>query len=110
MAKPDELVTHILDALASYCPVEAKAMFGGFGVYCDGLMFAIIVKGDLYVKVDDESRNEFEERGLQKFSYLRQGKPQSMSYYSVPEEVFDDSDALHYWAGMGYEAALRAKK
>ncbi|WP_024851233.1 TfoX/Sxy family protein [Hydrogenovibrio kuenenii] len=110
MAKRDDFVDHIVDSLQFFCPAIAKPMFGGYGIYCGDLMFAIIIKGDLYVKVDDETRSLFEEKGLEKFSYLRQGKTCHLSYYTVPEEVIDDLDTLCYWAGLGYEAALRANK
>ncbi|MBN2607054.1 MAG: TfoX/Sxy family protein [Thiotrichales bacterium] len=108
MNKRDDFVDHIIDNLQLFCPATAKRMFGGHGIFCGDLMFALIISGELYVKVDDENRALFEEKGLEKFSYLRQGKTCYLSYYTVPEEVIDDLDTLCYWAGLGYEAALRA--
>lgn len=84
-------------------------MFGGAGVYCDGVFFAIIGDDDLWLKVDDETRAEFEAAGSGPFTVEMKGKTGTMSYYAAPEEIFDDEDALRHWTTLALDAARRSK-
>ena len=65
-------------------------MFGGHGVYHEGLMFALVVDDVLYLKADAELAEQFEAKGLKRFQYVKRGKPMSMSYYQAPEGIYDD--------------------
>ncbi len=103
-----EYVAHIVEVLQFIGPVESKSMFGGFGVFLEGLMFGLIADGELYLKVDDENRQSFEDLGLQAFSYGKQGREFKMSYYQAPEEAMEDGELLAEWASAAYGAALRA--
>jgi len=110
MVNRDEFVSFLLEGLEGIGSVRARAMFGGYGIYLNDLICAIIVESTLYVKADPISCKLFERRGLTRFSYLKKGKECFMSYYLVPEEAIDDTQQLNYWVQKGYEAALRAKK
>jgi len=96
--------------LEGFGAVRAKAMFGGHGIYLNGLISAIVVDDVLYIKADQTSRKIFEMRGLAQFSYIKNGKKCFMSYYMAPEESLDNSEELTSWAQRGYEAALRSRK
>ena len=56
MAKQSDYVIYLFELLTDFGDVEAKSMFGGFGLYLDGLMFAIVADDALYFKVDDVSK------------------------------------------------------
>ena len=56
---------HIVDLLQFIGPIESKSMFGGFGVFLEGLMFGLIVGSELYLRVDSQSRQDSEDLGLQ---------------------------------------------
>ena len=103
-------VAHCLELLAPQGRARARRMFGGHGIYHDGLMFGLVVNEQLYLKADTLSRHEFLARDLPTFSYLRQGKPMQLSYYLAPEDIFDDADAARHWAGLAFDAALRGRK
>lgn len=84
-------------------------MFGGIGLFVDGLMFGIITGTDtLYLKADDALAAEFVALGAGPMSYTRAGKTRSMSYYAVPAEFLDDPEALTAWAQKAIAAAHRA--
>lgn len=101
---------HLQDAFRRFGPVETRRMFGGAGVYHQGVMFGLVVDEVLYLKVDDASRAAFVERGLGPFEYTRLGKRVKIgSFFQAPEEVLEDADAALAWARRAYEAALRAK-
>lgn len=95
--------------LTPFGPVVARAMFGGFGLYCEGIMFGLIAGDRLYFKVDDGNRADYVEAGTGPFTYDGRGKPIEMSYYEVPERIYAATDALAAWAAKALAAARRAK-
>lgn len=103
-----DFVQHVVELLQSLGPVTARRMFGGHGVFLDGLMFALIADNVLFFKADDESRARFTDEGLQAFSYNKQGKVMSLSYYQAPEETLEDRQAMASWGNLGFSCALRA--
>lgn len=103
----DEFAVFINDQLQVLGPVDCKRMFGGYGYFLGGLMFALIADNLLYLKVDDENRKAFEEMGLEPFTYQKKDKTFSMSYYQAPDVVYEDIEAMHTWGNSAYSAALR---
>lgn len=85
-------------------------MFGGAGLYRDGLMFGLASGGEIYLKADEETVERFREAGCRPFVYERGGKSATMSYWSAPAEVLDDGEALKAWAELAFQAAVRSRK
>lgn len=101
-----ELCVELLSPLG---PVRARAMFGGQGLYIDGLFAALIAGGELYLKVDDATQARFEAAGCQPFTFeMKNGQQTSMRYYRPPEEALESPPLMLPWARMAFEAALRA--
>jgi len=98
------------DVFEAFGPIRAKRMFGGYGIYCEDLMFALVSDDVLYLKSDEAMARELAARDLEPFEYTRQGKRMQMSYYTAPAEIFDDPDEAQRWAKRAYAAALRARK
>jgi len=90
--------------------ITARRMFGGHGLYCDGLFVAIITGEQLYFKADAQTQSAFENRGLRRFTYSTRGKTVQLMYYEVPAEVFDEAHAMQSWGRLAMEAAVRARK
>lgn len=90
--------------------VRIRNMFGGAGVYFDDLMFALIAGETLFFKVDERNRSDFEAEDMGPFLYEpSSGKTIAMSYYELPERLYDDPDELVLWARKALDAALSAK-
>lgn len=85
-------------------------MFGGHGVYHDGLMFGLVADDELYLKVDAQSSDAFAARDLPRFRYVKQGRTLDLSYCLAPEEIYDDPEEAERWARLALGAALRARK
>lgn len=108
MAMKNEFVEYLLELLEPFGGVRAKAMFGGFGIYRNDLMFALVAEDTLYLKVDEKTRLDFTAKGLPPFIYENKGKKFSMSYHQAPEEALEDPGEMRQWAEKAYGAALRA--
>ncbi len=101
----DRVLTHLNQVGA----VTSRSMFGGFGLYLDGVMFALIAYDILYFKVDDSNRAEFMAAGMQPFTYEGKQKPVVMSYYQLPEAVLADVNALSIWVEKARTAAVQSR-
>jgi DNA transformation protein and related proteins len=102
----------IQELFAQFRPVTVRRMFGGAGISVDGITFGLIVRGAIYLKVDDQSIPAFEQEGSQPFTYERaQSRPKlvSMSYWRLPERLYDDPDELANWAERAFAIAQRQK-
>ncbi len=86
-------------------------MFGGGGVYHDGVMFGLIADDVLYLKADDKTSPDFEQEGSTPFiSASKNGKQANMPYWQVPERLYEDVDELAKWATKAYSVAKATKK
>ena len=110
MKRHDEFVDYLLELMQPLGPVYAKAMFGGYGIYIDDLMFALVADDVLYFKTGEINISDYEQRELPAFTYVRNGKTCSMSYSEAPAEVMDDTDAMYQWANKAIAAALKNRK
>lgn len=104
-----EFAQLIKDALAPLGHIAVQRMFGGAGIYCDGIMFGLVGDGVIYLKADDLNKKDFEAESLGPFVYHGKGRPIQMSYWQAPERLLDDPDEMREWAAKAIAAARRAK-
>lgn len=97
---------YVIDLLSPWAPVTAKGMFGGYGMYRQGQIFAIVIDDTLYFKVGEKNRPDYESAGSSPFTYVTKRKKIVMSYWRVPDEVLEDWEALPIWAEKAYQTAL----
>ena len=105
-----EFTDYLGEVFEEFGPILVKRMFGGHGLFHDGLMLGLVADDTLYLKADDESAHYFEDRGLPQFEYAKADRTVKMSYYLTPEEIFDDPVEAAVWAERAFEAALRADR
>jgi DNA transformation protein len=99
---------YITELFAGFGPVTVRRMFSGAGIFADGLMIALVVDGVIFLKADEETIPQFEGEGLSPFSYQRQGGRRTiMSYWRMPERLYDDPDELADWARRAMAVAQR---
>lgn len=99
----DSFLEFVLEQMEAAGRLEARFMFGGHGLYCDGVFFAILAGGRLYFKTDESSRSAYRERGAGPFQ-PRSGQVLK-NYYEVPIEILEDRDALLAWARQAVDVA-----
>src|SRR2546423_350025 len=106
MPVSEEYLDYTVDQLGCIGEIVAKKMFGGVGLYHDGLFFGLIASDVLYFKVDDENRSHYETAGSRAFQPYGDGSS-SMNYFEVPVDVLEDVDKLKAWATAAVAAAER---
>ena len=97
----------VLEQMSGIPGVGLKAMFGGYGIYREGLMFALIADESLYFKADDALVVEFTALGLPPFVFESRGKSVAMKYHLAPESVFEESAQMRHWADKAFLCAVR---
>jgi DNA transformation protein and related proteins len=110
MAASAEFLDFLKDQLRGLGPVTARRMFSGAGLYCDRVIFALLLRDTLYFKVDDINRAAYEAEGLEPFSYEARGKTVTIgAYWRMPERLFDEPDEMLDWARAALAAGRRAE-
>ncbi len=98
----------LAELFAPFAAVAVRRMFGGHGVYVDGLCFAIESDGEVYLKTDEENRSAFAAAGSSPFVYVARGKAITMAYWRLVAGAYDDREEFSRWAALGADAARRA--
>jgi DNA transformation protein len=78
-------------------------MFGGYGIFHEGLMFALISEDSLYFKVNESNRDMYKRTQSKPF-------PHGISYWEAPAEVLEENTKLHEWANISIEIAHETAK
>lgn len=112
MARPlPDLVEHACELFAPLGAIRVKAMFGGWGFYCNELFFALVAAETLYLKADAESASRFREAGGEPFRFTyRDGHTETMNYWTVPGEALESTAEMRPWGRVALAAALRARR
>jgi len=100
-------IDYVLELFGPFGTVSSRRMFGGHGIYLDGLMFAIVTGDVLYLKADKMNMGEFEQAGCDKFAYMRKGRRTALNFYQAPSDAMEAPEFMLPWARSAYAAALR---
>jgi DNA transformation protein len=95
-------VEELQDNLASLGDIRLRNMFGGYGVFMEDTMFALVdSSGTVFFKVDDSNLSLYEDAGSEKHG--------RMPYYRVPGNVLGDEETLLKWAQISINVSKKAK-
>lgn len=99
----------LIELFAGFGPVAIRRMFSGYGVSADAVNFALVLRGAIYLRADENSIPRFEAEGCGPFSYEMKGKVRTIgSYWRLPERLYDEPDEVTEWARTAHVAAERA--
>jgi len=107
-AARNEFVDYVVELMAGWATVSARKMFGGYGLYREGLMFALIVEDELFLKTDKVNMVQFEREGCHPFVYQSKARSVQLSYWSAPAASLDSLVEMGEWCQSAYGSALRA--
>ena len=105
-----EFINFLHETFNTFGTLKTRKMFGGHGIYHQGLMIGLVADDELYLKVDKQTEAEFSAKDMQPFTFHKGEKLVKMSYFQAPEEIYDDHEQANYWANLAYAAAVRANK
>jgi DNA transformation protein len=108
MVASESFAEFLHEQLAPLGRVTMRRMFGKTGVFCDGLMFAMVTDDTLYFRVDDHNRTAFREaESFPPLNYAKKGRTIDLSFWRAPERLWDEPDELVTWARTALAAARR---
>jgi len=108
MVASDTFAEFLREQLAPLGRLTMRRMFGKTGVFCDGVMFAMVTENTLYLRVDDQNRVTFKEaEAFPPLNYTKKGGSIDLSFWRVPERLFDEPDEFVTWARAALAAARR---
>jgi DNA transformation protein len=110
MAVTEGFKEFVRDLFAEFGPVAIRNMFGGAGVYADGVMFAILADDALFLKTDAVSALAYASEGMTPFKYTPRGKePVAMSYWEVPPRLLEQPEEFAVWARQAHRIACASR-
>jgi DNA transformation protein and related proteins len=96
----------IHDLFQPFGAVTVRRMFGGAGLFADGVMFGLVSGGQIYLKADATTVTCFEREQCEPFEYsTKNGKRTLTSYWRLPDRLYDDADELAQWAKQALATA-----
>jgi DNA transformation protein len=109
MSIDEGLYAWVKEALEPLGPVTMRKMMGGATLYVDGIIFAIMVDGELWFKSDEEANPFWDGEGLtERFTVtFRDGTVDGMNYRRAPADVYDDAEAMQRYVAVAAEAGRR---
>jgi DNA transformation protein len=107
-AARNEFVAYVLELMAGWATVSARKMFGGHGLYREGIMFALIVEDELFFKTDASNVTQFESADSRPFTYQSKTRRVQMSYWSAPAACLESPPEMSVWCQLAYAAAMRS--
>ena len=107
MPKDLAFLAHLDELLEPLGKISSKIMFGGHGIYCNGIIMGLVIDRAFYLKVDEQTKSLFIQAGCKPFVYETKNKTVAMSYWSVPDEAMESAEGMLQWAKHAYASALR---
>jgi TfoX/Sxy family transcriptional regulator of competence genes len=108
-----DLIAQLDRKLAPLGHVATRRMFSGYAAYLDGTVFALILRGKLWLRVDDETRPDYIAAGMKPFAYTKPGSGKTVrieSYYECPAPILADAAKLRRWAKEARRASAERNK
>jgi DNA transformation protein and related proteins len=109
MAVQPQYLAYLLEQLAALPALRPNRMFGGVGLYSDGLFFGLIDDDTLYFKTGENNIGDYLARHMPKFMPFPEKTKQALGYHQVPADVIEDEEVLIAWARKAKDAALAKK-
>lgn len=104
----DDFPAYCEELLAPSGRVQRRRMFGGHGLYVDGLFVAIIAFERLYLKADADTAPRFQAAGGERFVYSASGRAVQLNYWTAPAEAMESPAAMLPWVRLAQQAARAA--
>ncbi|WP_413284682.1 TfoX/Sxy family DNA transformation protein [Vibrio sp. MA40-2] len=108
MDKP--VLKNSLELFTTFGNVKSRSMFGGFGIFVDDTMFALVVKDALHIRCCDALKQQFTDEDYQPYVYKKRGFPVVTKYFQLPNDLWDNTDDILHIASIALDSAHKAKE
>jgi len=106
-----ELAFEIAERIGGLGKVSIARFFSGAALIAGGVQFGFVIRGSLYLRVDDKTRAPFEAMGAKPFHYAGRSRTMTVaSYYEAPAEILEDDETLGQWAAAAHRAAVAVRR
>jgi DNA transformation protein len=109
MAVQPQFLAYVLEQLAGLSALRSNRMFGGIGLYSDGLFFGLIDDDTVYFKTDESNIAPYRERNMPRFMPFPDRPEAVLGYHQVPADVIEDAETLVDWAHWSVAVARAAQ-
>lgn len=96
--------------LAPLGDVGYRSQFGGYSLTVGDVVFAMVSEGELYLRACEESETYFAKKSAPALIYSKRGKPITLNYYLVDDELWQDKDKLLQLSTNALMTARRQKR
>jgi DNA transformation protein len=111
MVASDSFAEFLHEQLSPLGRLTFRRMFGKTGVFCDGVMLAMVADNTLYFRVDDGNKATFKEaKAFPPLNYSKKGFSIDLGFWRAPERLFDEPEELRVWARSALAAAQRVAR
>ena len=111
MRDHDKLTAYLLELLAPLGPISARRMFGGVGLFHGGMMFGLIARDELFLKVSDANRAAYEAAERPRSAMIRSTACIRSSHTGdVRRNCWTIAENFQDWARQAVEAAVAAAR
>jgi DNA transformation protein len=108
VANTPSFVRYAVDLFTPLGDVTSRGMFGGHGLYLDGIMFGLLDDGELFLKTDDLCQAQFAAAGGKRWTYPSPKGPMETRYFAPPSDAMESSDEMRKWFDLSIAAARRS--
>jgi DNA transformation protein and related proteins len=99
----------IRELFVQFGAVQVRRLFGGAGLFADGVMFGLVSDGQIYLKANPETAPRFEAEDCGPFEYrTKTGKRAIASFRRLPDRLYDDAEELAQWARAALAVARQS--
>ena len=105
----NEFADYVVELMSGWATVTARKMFGGHGLYREGMIFALIVEDELFFKTDASNVAQFEKTGSHPFTYQSKTRSVKVSYWSAPPASLESPPEMNEWCQIAFNASLRSR-
>lgn len=104
MTVSNHFLLHAVESMSHVAPVSYRRIFNGYGIYHQGVQFAIVINDRLYFRADDYSRGLYLAKRMTAFLPSTMGTGES-NFFQLPEDVLAQPAELIFWMRIAVEAA-----
>lgn len=96
--------------LSTLGEIGYRPLFGGYSLFVNGVIFAMVSEGELYLRACEQCTDYFTKKSAPTLQYFKRGQPIQLNYFQVDEELWQDKNQLIQLSTSALRSARRERK